>query len=161
MVQVNSDPYAGGHLFVLVNRVTCLFDTEQEAQVAVRALEAEGVSTEDIDVFIGEEGARRLDLSGRDHGAAVRILRSIEDVVTDASHTHHRIDEALRGGAALLCVKLHKRPLVSRDEEGHIHVALFGRDREEKERALRVLKGIHAPDIHYWGAWAVEDVPST
>lgn len=160
MAHVNSDPYAGGHLFVLANRVTCLYGRREDVDAAVQALEAGGVHTDDIDVFVGEEGARRLDLAGRDHGRAVRMLRSLEDVMTDASVTHHRIDQALRDGAALLCVKLHKRPIISQDEEGHLHVALFGREREEKERALNVLKAIHAPDIHYWGAWAVEDVPS-
>ena len=61
----------------------------------------------------------------------------------------------------LLCVRLHKRPLISQDENGGIHVALFGRDKDEKDRALGVLKALHAREIHYWGSWNVEDVPSS
>ena len=46
-------------------------------------------------------------------------------------------------------------------DDGSIHVSVFGRDSEEKSRALGVLKALHAREIHYWGSWAVEDVPST
>lgn len=161
MAQINCDPYEGGHLFALVNRVTCLFDSEDEVMAAVKALEEDGVATDDIAVFTGEQGAQCLDLFGRAHGRAVRLLRTIEDTVADMGETNHRIDDALRRGAMLLCVKLHKRPLIRQDDDGSIHVALFGRDSEEKARALRVLKGTHAHEIHYWGSWAVEDVPST
>ena len=161
MAHVNSDPYAGGHLFALANRVTCLLDGEEAVMTAVRALEEGGVATEDIDVFTGEEGAKVLDLFGRNHGRAVRLLRSIEDTMADMGETNHRIDDALRRGATLLCVKLHKRPLISQDADGGIHVSVFGRDSEEKARALGVLKALHARELHYWGSWNVEDVPSS
>ena len=160
MAQVNRDPYAAGHLFALVNTVTCLFDREEDVTNAVRALENEGVASEDIDVFVGEQGAEALDLSGNGHGRAVRLLRTLEDAVTDMSETNQRIDEALRRGATLLCVRLHKRPLISQDDNGRIHISLFERMSEEKARALRVLKAAHAHEIHYWGPWSVEDVPS-
>ncbi|AMY12065.1 hypothetical protein LuPra_05337 [Luteitalea pratensis] len=160
MAHINSDPYAGGHLFALANRVTCLLDSEAEVMAAVQALEAGGVATEDIDVFTGEKGAEALDLFGRSHGRAVRLLRTLEDTVADMGETNHRIDDALRKGSNLLCVRLHKRPLIRQDEDGSIHVALFGRDKEGKDRALGVLKGLHAHEIHYWGSWNVEDVPS-
>jgi hypothetical protein len=161
MAQINRDPYEGGHLFALMNRVTCLFDREEEAMAAVRALEEDGVATQDIDVFIGAEGADRLDLSGTGHGRAVRLLRRIEEAVTDTSETNHRIDEALRRGATLVCVRLHKRPLIHHDAEGALHLSLFERLNDEKARALRVLKALHAHEIHYWGPWNVEDVPSS
>jgi len=160
MAHVNCDPYEGGHLFALTNRVTCLFEREDELTAAVQALEAEGVATDDIDVFVGEKGAHCLDLSGRGHGRAVRLLRSLEDAVTDMSEANQRIEAALRRGASLLCVKLHKRPMISQDDNGHFHIALFERMSDEKARALKVLKAVHAHEIHYWGPWSVEDVPS-
>jgi hypothetical protein len=160
MARVNCDPYEGGHLFALVNRVTCLFDREDEVMAAVRALEEDGVAPDDIDVFVGEQGARCLDLSGSGHGRAVRLLRSLEDAMADMGETNRRIDDALRRGATLLCVKLHKKPLIHQDDNGGIHIALFERLSDEKARALRVLKAVHAHDIHYWGPWSVEDVPS-
>ena len=161
MAHVNCDPYQGGHLFALANRVTCLIEREDEVMAAVRALEEGGVATEDIDVFTGAQGAEALDLFGQSHGRAVRLLRTLEDTVADMGETNHRIDDALRKGSNLLCVRLHKRPLISQDENGGIHVALFGRDKDEKDRALGVLKALHAREIHYWGSWNVEDVPSS
>jgi len=161
MARINCDPYDGGHLFALVNRVTCLFDREDEVTATVRALEEEGVATDDIDVFVGEQGAQCLDLSGRGHGRAASLLRTLEDAVADMGETNHRIDDALRRGATLLCVKLHKRPLVSHDADGRLHVSLFERQSEEKARAVRVLRAFHAHEIHYWGPWSVEDVPSS
>ena len=161
MARVNCDPYAGGHLFALVNRVTCLFDREDEVTAAVRALEDDGVAPDDIDVFVGEKGAQCLDLSGNGHGRAVRLLRSIEDTVADMGETTHRIDAALQRGASLLTVKLHKKPVLSHCEDGRLHLALFERQSEEKARAVRVMKALRAHEIHYWGAWSVEGVSST
>ena len=125
MARINCDPYAGFHLFALVNRVTGLVDSEADVAATVRALEADGVEPDDIDIFTGELGARCLDLSGHE------------------GETHHRIDEALHHGGSLLCVKIHKARS------------------DEKARAFRVLQALHAHEIHYWGTWGFEDVPST
>jgi diadenosine tetraphosphate (Ap4A) HIT family hydrolase len=61
----------------------------------------------------------------------------------DESETNKRIDTALRRGATLLSVKVHKSKI------------------DEKGRALRVLKALHGHDIHYWGQWAFEDVKAS
>jgi diadenosine tetraphosphate (Ap4A) HIT family hydrolase len=143
MARINHDPYTGGHLFALVHRVTGLIDTEDEAMVTVRALEEDGVATDDIDLFVGEQGARCLDLSGREHGRFIHWLRRLEAAVGDESEPNRRIDEALRRGATLLCVKVHAH----------------NRKIDEKARAIRVLKA-HGHEIHYWGPWAFEDVAS-
>ena len=140
MARINPNPYAGGRLFALVNRVTSLLDGEDEVKATVRALEEDGVATDDIDVFAGEQGARCLDLSGREHGRVIRLLRTLEASVGDERETNDRIDEALRQGAILLCVKVRRK--------------------NEKDRALRVLKALHGREIHYWGIWGFEDVAS-
>ena len=142
MARINPDPYAGGHLFALVHRVTGLFDSADEATATVRALEESGVATEDIDIFVGEQGARCLDLPGREHGRVIRLLRTLEAAVGDEGGANHRIDEALRRGATLLCVKVH------------------GRKGDEKARVFRVLKALHGHELHYWGPWAFEDASS-
>jgi diadenosine tetraphosphate (Ap4A) HIT family hydrolase len=141
MARVNLDPYARGQLFALARRVTALFDTEGEVQAAVRALEEAGVSADDIDIFTGEQGAKCLDLRGREHGRARRLLRTLEAAVGDEAEIQQRIDDALRRGATLLCVRIHK-----------------GKG-DEKDRAVRILRDLHAHEIHYWGPWAFEDVP--
>jgi diadenosine tetraphosphate (Ap4A) HIT family hydrolase len=143
VARTNCDPYAGAHLFALVNRVTGLLDSEAEVKATVRALEDAGVSTEDIDIFTGPPGAKCLDLSGREHGKAFWLLRTLEAAVGHEGETNHRIDAALHNGATLLCVKVQPRKA------------------EDKARAVKVLKALHAHEIHYWGTWGCEDVPST
>lgn len=143
MARINPDPYTGGHLFALVNRVTGLLDSEDEAMATVRTLEEAGVTTDDIDVFVGEKGAKCLDLFGREHGRVFRLLRTLESAVGDESATNRRIDDALRKGATLISVKVH------------------GRKSGEKDRALRVLKALHGHELHFWGAWSFEDLPTS
>ncbi|MGE0394316.1 MAG: HIT family protein [Vicinamibacterales bacterium] len=139
MARVNPDPYVGGHVFALVNRVTGLVDSEEEAMATVRALEEAGVATDDIDVFVGEQGARRLDLSGREHGRILRLLRRLEAAVGDEREANRRIEDELNRGASLVCVKVHKR------------------NANEKPRAFRILEKLHAHEIHFWGSWSFED----
>jgi diadenosine tetraphosphate (Ap4A) HIT family hydrolase len=143
MARINPDPYVGGHLFALVNRVTGLLDSEADVTATVRALEADGVPSDDIDVFVGEQGARALDLFGREHGRVFRLIRTLESAVGDESATNHRIDEALRRGATLVSVRVHKRSI------------------EEKARAFKALKAVHGHEIHFWGPLSFEDVPSS
>lgn len=140
MARINPDPYAGGHLFALVNRVTGLVDTNEDAMATVQALEKDGISADDIDLFSGEQGARSLDLFGREHGRVVRLLRTLEAAVGDERETNRRIDLALRKGATLICVRIHSRKST------------------EKVRALNILRAVHAREIHYWGPWGFEDV---
>jgi diadenosine tetraphosphate (Ap4A) HIT family hydrolase len=143
MARINPDPYAGGRAFVLVNRVTGLVESEDHAMAMVRALEENGIATDDIDVFVGEQGARRLDLSGREHGTIIRLLRRLESAFGDESAPGRRIEQALGRGESLVCVKVH-------DRRGDV-----------KPRAFKVFEALHAYEIHYWGAWAFEDVGST
>jgi hypothetical protein len=163
MARVNCDPYAGGHLFALVNRVTALLDTEDAARETVRALEADGVATTDIDLFIGEQGAKVLDLPGREHGRAHHLLRVLEGAMGDERETNQRIDAALRQGASLVCVKMPATlPAVMNAIAHPSSMATFRKQKsDEKARALRIFKELKAHEIHYWGAWAFEDVPSS
>lgn len=163
MARVNCDPYGGFHFFALVNRVTALLDNEEAGQATVRALEADGVPTGDIEIFVGEQGAKCLDLPGREHGRAVHLLRSLEAAMGDERETNRRIDAALRQGAALVCVKMPATlPAMMHAIAHPSSLATFRQQKsDEKARVLRVFKAIHAHEIHYWGAWAFEDMPSS
>lgn len=163
MARTNCDPYAGLHFFALVNRVTALVDTEEAVVATVKALEADGVPSSDIDIFTGEAGAKCLDLSGREHGRAVHLLRSLEASMGDERETNGRIDAALRKGAALVCVKMPATfPAVMHAIAHPSSLSTFRKQKsDEKARALRVFKELHAHEIHYWGAWAFEDMPSS
>ena len=144
MARVNPDPYAGGRLFALVHRVTGLLDSEDEVHATVEALEADGVALDDIDIFTGEQGARCLDLFGREHGRALRLLRTLESAMGVEADTNHRIDDALHKGGTLLCVRING---TLKKHAGKAH-------------AFEILKALHAHEIHYWGPWGVQDVPS-
>lgn len=163
MARVNCDPYTRGHLFALVNRVTALLDNEEAARATVRALEADGVATTDIDLFVGEQGAHCLDLPGREHGRAHHLLRALEGAMGDERETNQRIDAALRQGQTLVCVKLPSTlPAVMNAIAHPSSLATFRKHKsDEKARALRIFKEVHAHEIHYWGAWAFEDMPSS
>lgn len=143
MARINPDPYAGGHLFALTNRVTGLLDSEDEVMATVQALEEDGVRPDDIEIFVGEEGASRLDLSGQNHGRIRRWLRTLEAAVGDERETNQRIDAALRRGSTLLSVRIHPNKKV-----------------DEKARAARIIKTLHGHEIHCWRPFAFEDVPS-
>ena len=143
MARLNPDPYVGGHLFALVNRVTGLLDSEDDVKATVRALEEDGVKTDDIDIYSGEQGARSLDLFGREHGRVRRLLRTLEAAVGDERETNQRIDQALRGGSTLLSIKINNRKS------------------DEKVRAVKILKTKHGHEIHYWGPWSFEDVQTS
>ncbi|HEY8549189.1 MAG TPA: HIT family protein [Vicinamibacterales bacterium] len=173
MARINPDPYAGVHLFALVHRVTGLLDGQGQVLAAVRALEESGVATDDIDLFVGEEGARALDLQGREHGRVVRVLRTLEAAVGDEAAANQRIDEALRRGATLVSIRVHNEPPVrgrlnqsgqdaAASSEGLAEaLRRYWRGdwrNAEKERAVRVLRSHHAHEIHYWGTWGFEDV---
>lgn len=144
MARVNPDPYAGGRLFALVHRVTGLLDSDDEVHATVEALEADGVAPDDIDIFTGEQGARCLDLFGREHGRALRLLRTLESAMGVEADTNHRIDDALHKGGTLLCVRING---TLKKHAGKAH-------------AFEILKALHAHEIHYWGPWGVQDVPS-
>lgn len=143
MARINPDPYAGGHVFALVNHVTGLVDSEEAAMTIVQALEEGGVASDDIDVFVGEQGARCLDLSGREHGRVLRWLRRLEASMGDENTPKRRIEQGLGSGASLVCVRVHK-------SKG-----------DEKPRAFRILEALHAHEIHYWGPFSFEDVRAT
>lgn len=140
MARINPD-LSGGQVFALINQVTGLVDTEAEAMAMVRSLEDGGVATDDIDVFIGQQGARCLDLSGRKHGRIIRLLRRLEAAVGDEREPKRRIEEGLAAGGCLVCVKVHKK------------------NGDEKPRAFRILEKLHGHEIHYWGSWSFEDLP--
>jgi len=161
MARTNCDPYSGFHLFALTNRVTALLDSEEAVTATVKALEADGVETGHIDIFTGQEGAKVLDLPGREHGRAIHLLRALEATMGDERETNQRIDAALRQGATLVCVKIPATlPAVMHAIAHPSSLATFRKQKtEEKDRALRVFKALHAHEIHYWGAWSFEDTP--
>jgi hypothetical protein len=163
MARLNCDPYGGFHLFALTNRVTALLHSGEAVTAMVKALEADGVATGDIEIFTGEDGAKCLDLPGREHGRAIHLLRTLEATMGDERETNLRIDAALRKGASLVCVKVPATlPAMMHAIAHPSSLATFRKQKsDEKDRAFRVFRAQHAHEIHYWGAWSFEDAPSS
>ena len=82
MARINPDPYAGGHLFALVNRVTGLLDSEDDATATVR----DGVLEIDIPAPAHSKQSRRIEVQGG-HVETWAADVAREHGFSDVSHT--------------------------------------------------------------------------
>ena len=100
-------------------------------------------ATDDIDVFVGEQGAeasRSLRTRARQGHPLAAVARSLRGRRARDQPPHRR-----RPSAAA------RRCSASRSDK---------RKNDDKDRALQVLRGHHGHEIHYWGPWSFEDVAS-
>jgi hypothetical protein len=74
--------------------------------VAVRELHHLGFAGQNIDVFVGEEGANMLDLTGERHGPMTRRLRDVEPLLILIADSFRQADAALRAGGTAVAVVL-------------------------------------------------------
>jgi hypothetical protein len=67
------------------HRLFAIFDDAIDAEDAVQALRFEVFADDqDLGVFCGEEGARRLDVTGQSHGMWARGFRTLQKVMSSA-----------------------------------------------------------------------------
>ena len=137
MVQVNPDPSQDNYQFNPIDRVTGLFDRQGPVTDSVKALEAAGVPSSAIEVFTGDEGIRKLDATGEEHGPAGKLFRLVESWVSDTSDFHASAAAHLAAG-------------------GYIVAAHVGEDEALKERAMHTLSDHGAHDVRYWHSLFVE-----
>lgn len=137
MVDVNPDPTQDSYQFNPIERVTGLFDAHDPVATTVAALQAAGVTSNDIEVFAGHEGMRKLDASGEAHGAAGRLFRLVESWVSDTSDFHALAAAHLASG-------------------GYVLAACVGDDEELKARVMELLAAQGASDVKYWHSLFVE-----
>jgi hypothetical protein len=134
---VNPDPHEKGYRFTPLHRVTAIFESCDAVRGALKSLHDSGFTAEEIEVFIGEVGAEKLDLSGERHGAMVHVLRVLETFVADETELHQQVDQALRRGCTAINV-------------------FTADDEEKKQRAAEILKAYNASEVCYWGQWGNE-----
>ncbi len=140
MVDVNPNPHEYGYVFVPLNRITAIVPSKGDARGAVQGLCGMGFAPGNIDVFVGEEGAAALDLSGVAQGAVVRGIRNLEALMVDVpADSHRQVDAALQGGGVALAVLMDGREKL-------------------KDDVVSLLKAHHATVIRYWGRWTVESL---
>jgi hypothetical protein len=137
MVHLNPDPAQDNFQFNPIGRVTGLFQAHGPVVPCVRALEAAGLASSDIEVFTGEEGMKRVDPSGEAHGTAGKLFRLVESWVSDTSDFHAEAAAHLAAG-------------------GYIVAAHVGNDDALKTRIMHVFTEQGATDVKYWHSLFVE-----
>lgn len=88
------------------HRLFGIFGDLAGGREAVAQLRGEGgfAHEDDIWVLFGEEGSRRLDLSGAEHGVGARVLRFFQQQLSGDVSYLKTLDEALRGGHMVIAV---------------------------------------------------------
>jgi hypothetical protein len=138
MANINPDPHRYGYVFVPLNRVTALFSSESDARAVLGELKGLGVEGSAIDVFVGDDGASALDLTGFEHGPVVRPLRNLESLTVQiAEQTTHDAEQMLRTGGIAIAILMDRRESM-------------------KDDIAAVLRRHHARAIRYWGRWTIE-----
>jgi hypothetical protein len=123
-------------MFSLINRLVGVVDDPADTDRMCQRLQDIGVAGEDIEVLVGQEGARRLDSTGGG-GWRQRIVRVTQYLIADQSTEYVMQDAALRDGRAVIAVLIRERSLkepaieVLREEGAHL-ISFFGRIQTEE-----------------------------
>ena len=141
MEQTPNDESANSEFtFDPTNKVIGIIDDPGEAKAALRDLRAAGFTADEIEVLMGEEGARRTDVTGEGHEASVHIVRSTQKAPAyyDAPVIVRRVEQELQAG--------------------HYFIGVTAKEPEARERALDILKSHGGHFINFYGRWAAEAV---
>ena len=87
-----------------MNRVAGTIDDPTDAHAAIAALIEAGYKLEEIDVLCGEEGMRRLDPTGKEHGLLARFQRAVLQYNSEYKYLSHH-EEDLRAGHFVIMVR--------------------------------------------------------
>ena len=124
MPDINPNPHEYGYVFIPINRITALFASENDLREAVKELFSAGFAPENLDIFVGEQGADALDLTGEGHGTVTRRVRNFEALMVQvAGDSHQRADEALRAGGAAVAVLLDGKETMKNQVGSHPETA--------------------------------------
>jgi len=137
MVSINPDPHASGYKFSPTYHVTAIFDNVNSLPAVLEDLREAGIEEEDVEVYVGDEGAQRLDNRGKRHGVIVRALHDLVMLLSDETAIQAKFVKAIQAGGHV----------VSIDTDG---------DAAKKSIAMATLATSGGKDVSYWGAMAVE-----
>ncbi len=118
------------------NKVVGFIDDPSDTQAALRDLNAAGFTADEIEVLTGEQGARRIDVTGREHGPLARIVRSIQKL-GDYESKH---------------VRRHEKELLA----GHFGIGVTAKRESDRQKVWQILKSHNGHFINYYGEWAME-----
>jgi hypothetical protein len=128
-----------GGEFILypMNRVAGTIDDPAEAQAAVEALVEAGYKLEEIDVLYGEEGMRRLDPTGKEHGLLARFQRAVQQYNEERKYISHH-EEDIRAG--------------------HFVIMVLAREPERRDTVKEILQSHGGHFIVFYGRWAIQSL---
>jgi hypothetical protein len=119
------------------NRVVGTVDDPGAAQAVVESLLEIGFNLEEIEVLYGEEGLRRLDPTGKEHGLLARIQRA-------AFHWHEE-DKYLRQ---------HEEDI----QAGRFVILAMAKEPEKREKVREILKSHGGHFIKFFGNWTIQSL---
>ena len=124
-------------IFYPTNKVVGIIDDPGDAKAALRDLRAAGFTADELEVLTGEEGARRIDVTGEEHGPLARFVRSFQKLLGDYEPVH---------------VRRHEREFLA----GHYGIGVTAKEPEAREKARQILKSHNGHFINFYGQWAME-----
>jgi hypothetical protein len=113
-----------------------VIDEADAAQAALHELTERGFNEEEIRVLCGPEGAKQLDVSGKEHGLLGRLARLLLNVADGESEAIRRHEQELQAG--------------------HFLIAVPAAEPAARERAREILLEHGGHYINFFGAWTVE-----
>jgi hypothetical protein len=120
-----------------MNRVVGTIDDPAEAQAAIEALLEAGFKLEEIDVLYGEEGMRRLDPTGKEHGLLARFQRAVLQYNEERKYIRHH-EEDIRAG--------------------HFVIMVLAGELERRETVKEILQSHSGHFIVFYGRWAMQSL---
>jgi hypothetical protein len=124
----------GAFISYPMNRVAGTIDDPTDAHAATEALIEAGYKLEEIDVLYGEEGLRRLDPTGNEHGWLARFQRTVMQYNSEYKYlSHHEAD--LRAG--------------------HFVIMVLAEEPERRETVKEILQAHGGHFIVFFGRWSM------
>jgi hypothetical protein len=120
-----------------IDKVVGFIDDLGDVKAALGDLRAAGFKAEDIQVLTGEEGARRIDVNGDEHGELAHILRSIQKTLGDYEIPH---------------AKRHEQELLA----GHFGIGVTAKDEEDRNKVRDIPKSHNGHFVNFYGRWVME-----
>ena len=90
------------------NCLVCVIDKESDVASLVRELNRHGYADDDIRILFSEEGARRLDRYGMDHGWLARLYRMMETAALESKTLQEYYDELMNGNFVFFIQTRHR-----------------------------------------------------
>jgi hypothetical protein len=123
-------------IYYPTDKVVGIIDDPDDAEAALSDLEVAGFTAEEIEVLTGEEGAHRIDPTGRKHGVLPRIVRCIQKL------GNYESDHVTR----------HEQELLA----GHFGIGVTAKKEEDREKVRDILKSHNGHFINFYGKWAMQ-----